>query len=140
MDGKKLSDEIRAPEISKMASIVSQKWAVREKLVAIQRDLGKKKSVIMDGRDVGTNVLPDAKFKFYLNASTDKRAKRRYDELIGKGEDVQFDQVLQDIEHRDYMDMNRELNPLRKADDAMEIDTSEMNVEDVLKVILKEVE
>ena len=140
MDGKKLSDEIRAPEISKMASIVSQKSAVREKLVAIQRDLGKKKSVIMDGRDVGTNVLPDAKFKFYLNASTDKRAKRRYDELIGKGEDVQFDQVLQDIEHRDYMDMNRELNPLRKADDAMEIDTSEMNVEDVLKVILKEVE
>ena len=123
-----------------MASIVSQKSAVREKLVAIQRDLGKKKSVIMDGRDVGTNVLPDAKFKFYLNASTDKRAKRRYDELIGKGEDVQFDQVLQDIEHRDYMDMNRELNPLRKADDAMEIDTSEMNVEDVLKVILKEVE
>ena len=94
----------------------------------------------MDGRDVGTNVLPDAKFKFYLNASTDKRAKRRYDELIGKGEDVQFDQVLQDIEHRDYMDMNRELNPLRKADDAKEIDTSEMNVEDVLKVILKEVE
>ena len=140
LDGKKLSDEIRAPEISKMASIVSQKSAVREKLVAIQRDLGKKKSVIMDGRDVGTNVLPDAKFKFYLNASTDKRAKRRYDELIGKGEDVQFDQVLQDIEHRDYMDMNRELNPLRKADDAMEIDTSEMNVEDVLKVILKEVE
>lgn len=140
MDGKKLSDEIRAPEISKMASIVSQKSAVREKLVAIQRDLGKKKSVIMDGRDVGTNVLPDAKFKFYLNASTDKRAKRRYDELIGKGEDVQFDQVLQDIEHRDYMDMNRELNPLRKADDAKEIDTSEMNVEDVLKVILKEVE
>ena len=135
-----MSDEIRAPEISKMASIVSQKSAVREKLVAIQRDLGKKKSVIMDGRDVGTNVLPDAKFKFYLNASTDKRAKRRYDELIGKGEDVQFDQVLQDIEHRDYMDMNRELNPLRKADDAMEIDTSEMNVEDVLKVILKEVE
>ena len=123
-----------------MASIVSQKSAVREKLVAIQRDLGKKKSVIMDGRDVGTNVLPDAKFKFYLNASTDKRAKRRYDELIGKGEDVQFDQVLQDIEHRDYMDMNRELNPLRKADDAKEIDTSEMNVEDVLKVILKEVE
>lgn len=140
LDGKKLSDEIRAPEISKMASIVSQKSAVREKLIAIQRDLGKKKSVIMDGRDVGTNVLPDAKFKFYLNASTDKRAKRRYDELIGKGEDVQFDQVLQDIEHRDYMDMNRELNPLRKADDAMEIDTSEMNVEDVLKVILKEVE
>jgi hypothetical protein len=108
-----------------MASKVSALAPVREKLVEIQRKMGHEKSVIMDGRDIGTNVLTDADHKFFMTASAEERAQRRYKELIEKGEDVSFEQVLSDINQRDKNDMERELNPLRKADDAIELFAAE---------------
>lgn len=135
LDGEIVSGKIRTEHISKMASDCSALPAVREKLVAIQRALGAKKSVIMDGRDIGTNVFKTAKYKFYLNAAPEERAMRRFKEQQEKGEDVTFEKVLADIKQRDYNDSNRKLNPLAKADDAIEIDTTKMTVDDVVKTI-----
>ena len=139
LDGTCVDDKIRTPDASMMASKVSALAPVREKLVMLQREMGYKKSVIMDGRDIGTNVLTDASFKFYMTASAEERAKRRHKELIEKGENVSFDEVLSDINARDKNDMERELNPLRKADDAIEIDTSNLSIEEVVDVILKNI-
>lgn len=139
LDGTCVDDKIRTPDASMMASKVSALAPVREKLVMLQREMGHKKSVIMDGRDIGTNVLTDASFKFYMTASAEERAKRRHKELIEKGENVSFDEVLSDINARDKNDMERELNPLRKADDAIEIDTSNLSIEEVVDVILKNI-
>ena len=132
-------DKIRTPEVTMMASKVSALAPVREKLVLLQREMGHKKSIIMDGRDIGTNVLTDASFKFYMTASAEERASRRYKELIEKGETVSFDDVLSDINARDKSDMERELNPLRKADDAIEIDTTGLSIKEVTDVILKNI-
>ena len=140
LDGVCVNDRIRTPEISAMASKVSALMPVRTKLVELQRQMAGKKSIIMDGRDIGTNVLTDATYKFYMTASAEERAKRRYDELIAKGEEVTFEQVLSDINQRDKNDMERELNPLRKADDAVEVDTDGLGIEEVTAVILKNID
>ena len=139
LDGCCVDDKIRTPEVTMMASKVSALAPVREKLVMLQREMGHKKSIIMDGRDIGTNVLTDASFKFYMTASAEERASRRYKELIEKGETVSFDDVLSDINARDKSDMERELNPLRKADDAIEIDTTGLSIKEVTDVILKNI-
>ena len=120
-----------------MASVCSQIPAVREKLVEIQRGMGMRKSVIMDGRDIGTNVLKDAEYKIYLTASAEERARRRFLELQAKGENQSFEEVLQDIRDRDHNDMTRELNPLRKAEDAIELDTTGLNIDQVVEEVLK---
>ena len=140
LDGKNVNKEIREPEISKVASKVSQIFEVREKLVELQRIMAKTKSVVMDGRDIGTNVLPEANCKFYMTASPQERAKRRYDELKSKGKDVSYEDVFSDIVYRDKQDMERELNPLRKAEDAVEIDTTGLNIQEVVDIILKKVQ
>ena len=140
LDGVCVNEEIRRPEMSSLASEYSAIGCVRRKLVELQREMGKRKSVIMDGRDIGTNVFPDAEFKFYLNADPEERARRRYKEQIEKGMDVTFEQVLADINQRDYNDMHRDLDPLRKADDAAEIDTTHMTIEEVVGAIVKAVQ
>ena len=140
LDGEIINDQIRTPQIAKKASECSALADVRQKLVQLPRQMGQEKSVIMDGRDIGSNVLTDAEYKFFMTASAEERAKRRYDELTEKGQDITYDQVLEDIQKRDHSDMTRELNPLRKADDALEVDTTGMSIEDVTNYILKEIE
>ena len=105
----------------------------------IQRKMGMRKSVIMDGRDIGTNVFRDAEYKIFLTASAKERAKRRFEELTAKGQKVDFDEVLRDIEKRDHDDMTRALNPLRKAEDAVEIDTTGLSIDEVIERVLKEI-
>lgn len=136
LDGEDVSGKIRTPEMSKMASDCSALGAVRVKLVELQRGMAKSKSVIMDGRDIGTNVLTDAKYKIYLTATVEERATRRYKELIEKGENVTYEDVLEDMKKRDHNDSTRALNPLRKADDAIEIDSTEMKFQEVVDKIL----
>ena len=137
LDEEVVNDQIRTPEMSMMASVCSQIPAVREKLVEIQRGMGMRKSVSMDGRDIGTNVLKDAEYKIYLTASAEERARRRFLELQAKGENQSFEEVLQDIRDRDHNDMTRELNPLRKAEDAIELDTTGLNIDQVVEEVLK---
>ncbi|NLY82623.1 MAG: (d)CMP kinase [Clostridiales bacterium] len=135
LDGIDVSDQIRTSEMSMMASNCSKKKLVREKLVSIQREMGMRKSVVMDGRDIGTNVLKDAEIKIFLTAGAEIRAKRRYDELLGKGERPDYDRVLKEIVERDYQDSNRKLNPLEKAADAILLDTSSMSIKEVADCI-----
>lgn len=132
LDGEIVNDFIRTPEISKQASACSAIGIVRKKLVDLQQKMGEAKSVIMDGRDIGTVVFPDAEYKFFITASAEERARRRYEELIAKGQDVEYDQVLIDINTRDHNDSTREITPLRKADDAVEVDTTAMNIDEVV--------
>lgn len=140
LDGQLINDKIRTEEISKMASRCSSRPEVREKLVQLQRSMGQRKSIVMDGRDIGNNVLPDAEYKFFMTASAEERAQRRYDELIEKGETAEYEQVLEDIKKRDHSDMTRELNPLRKAEDTVEVDTTGMSIEEVIAYIRKEIQ
>ncbi len=139
LDGDIIDSYIRTPEISKMASNCSAIGIVREKLVDLQRKMGNSKSVIMDGRDIGTNVFPDADYKFFITASSEERARRRYNEMIEKGQSVSYDRILEDIKNRDHNDSTRELNPLKKADDAVEIDTTEMSINEVVNYIYREI-
>ncbi|MDY2960096.1 MAG: (d)CMP kinase [Hornefia sp.] len=136
LDGKDVSGRIRTPEMSQIASVYSALPPVREKLLSVQRDIGHRKSVVMDGRDIGTNVFKDAQHKFFLTATAEERANRRFLELKAKGEDVEYKSILEDIEARDYKDINRKLNPLRKAEDAIEVDSTNMTIEEVVKFIL----
>lgn len=138
LDGQVINDLIRTPEISKQASSCSAVGIVREKLVDLQQKMGRAKSVVMDGRDIGTVVFPDAEYKFFITASPEERAKRRYNELIEKGQKVNYDQVLADITDRDHNDSTREITPLRKAEDAIEVDTTNMTIEEVIEYICKE--
>lgn len=131
-----VSNDIRKDEISLGASCVSKFSAVREALVSQQREMAKSGGVILDGRDIGTVVLPDASLKVYQIASVETRAKRRYLENKERGLDVDYDKIVREIEQRDYQDMNREVSPLKKADDAIEIDTSNMNIEEVVNEIM----
>ena len=140
LDGQVVNDLIRTPEVSMLASQCSQIPEVREKLVEIQRGMGARKSVIMDGRDIGTNVLKDAEYKIYLTASAEERANRRFKELQEKGEDQSYEEVLADIKARDHNDMTRELNPLRKADDAIEVDSTSMTIDEVVDAIIGYIE
>lgn len=129
LDGEDVSGKIRQPEISKAASTVSQLAACRSRLTELQRQIASSKSIVMDGRDIGTNVLPNADYKFYVTASPEKRAERRLAELKEKGSEFTFKEVLKDINDRDSKDMNRALNPLKKADDATEIITDDLDIE-----------
>ena len=133
LNGENVNGLIRTPEAGVMASAVSVHKKVREKMVALQQELAKTTSVVMDGRDIGTVVLPDAEVKIYLTASSDVRAKRRYDELVAKGMDCDLDQLKKEIEERDYRDMHREVTPLKQADDAVLLDTSELTIEEVIE-------
>ncbi len=139
LDGEIINNKIRTHEISKMASDCSALPQVREKLVALQKKMGETKNVIMDGRDIGTNVLIDAEFKFFMTASPEERGKRRYMELNEKGDKVSLEQVLKDIKERDHNDSTRELNPLKKAEDAIELDTTGMTIDEVINKVLKEI-
>ena len=140
LDDVVVNDLIRTPEMSMAASACSALGMVRAKLVELQRKMGQKKSVIMDGRDICEVVLPDAEYKYYLTATAEERARRRTAELIEKGQQVNFEQVLADIQQRDYNDMNRAITPLRKADDAVEIDSTDMSIEEVVEFICAPVE
>lgn len=135
LDGEIVNDAIRTPEMSMAASACSALAVVRKKLVELQRKMGETKSVIMDGRDICEVVLPDAEYKYYLTASAEIRAKRRTAELLEKGQDVSYEQVLADIKQRDYNDMNRDVTPLRKAADAVEIDSTSQTIDEVVAKI-----
>lgn len=128
--------DIRTMEISKQVSAISAIGQVREKLVKIQQDLGAQGGVIMDGRDIGTVVFPNAELKLFMVAENDIRAERRYKELVAKGESVNLEDVKKSISRRDYLDMNRDISPLRKAEDAVEIDNSELSEEEQMELAL----
>lgn len=136
LNNKDVEGEIRSSQVSKMAATVSALLPVREKLVTMQKQIASKRSILMDGRDIGTNVLKDAELKIFLTASAEERAKRRYNEMLSKGENADFDSIFEDIKKRDYSDENRKLNPLRKAEDAILLDTSEMNINEVIEFIV----
>lgn len=135
LNGENITDMLRTEEVGNMASKTSAIPAVREKLLELQRTLAAEKDVIMDGRDIGTNILPNADVKIYLTASVETRAKRRYDELTEKGENCDFEEIARDIRERDARDMNREIAPLKKADDAVLVDSSDMTIEEVANTI-----
>ena len=132
LDEQMIHAKKKKKETGNMASRTSKYKEVRSKLVELQRQLAKTSDVVMDGRDIGTTVLPDAFVKIYLTASSDARAKRRYDELTAKGEQCDINDIKEDIEKRDYQDMHREISPLKQADDAILLDTSNMNIEQVV--------
>jgi len=137
LDGEDVSEDIRADDISSLASAISAIPAVRYKMVELQRKMGEKGSVILDGRDIGTFVFPDAEVKFFLTASPEIRAKRRWLELQQKGIDKNFSEVLADLVKRDNNDSQRALAPLKKAEDAIEIDTSNMTIEEQTETLYK---
>ncbi|GFP75885.1 (d)CMP kinase [Clostridium fungisolvens] len=130
-----INDQLTVPNISKNVSAYASIKEVRTRLVKLQRDMSKKYDVIMDGRDIGTVVLKDASFKFFLTASPEERATRRYEELKAKGLEVDYSSILKDIIQRDYLDSNREVDPLTKADDALEVDTTGINIDQVVNKI-----
>ncbi len=136
LNGKDVSTDIRREEIGQRASQVAENKAVREKLVDAQQKFSLSNSIVMDGRDIGTHVLPNATLKFYVDASSEVRAERRCSELLAKGEDANYDQVLKEIIIRDDRDKNREIAPLTQAEDAILIDTSNMTLEEVLEKTL----
>lgn len=140
LDGVLVNDLIRTPEVSMLASKCSVLPSVRRKLVEIQRGMSKRKSVIMDGRDIGTNVLKDAEYKIFLTASVEERARRRCDQLAEMGQSeaaADYEGVLADIRQRDHNDMTREINPLKKAEDAIELDTTNMSPEEVVAAVME---
>ncbi len=136
LNGENVSGLIRSEEVGAMASATSVHLSVREKLVELQKGLAARENVIMDGRDIGTCVLPDADLKIYLTASSRVRAERRYLELKGKGQDCSLEEIETDIIKRDHQDMNREHSPLKQAEDAVLLDSSEMSAREVIERIL----
>ena len=135
MNGMDVTDEIRTQDISQKASLVSAHAVVREMLLDMQRDMAKKHNVIMDGRDIGTVVLPKATVKIFLTADPEIRAKRRYDELIAKGQKANLPEILQQIQQRDYQDTHRPIAPLKMAKDSIKVDTSSLDIEGVIATI-----
>lgn len=140
LNGENVSGVIRNEEVGKMASSTSVYPVVRTKLVELQQELAKTTDVIMDGRDIGTVVLPNADVKIYMTASSAVRAKRRFDELVAKGVECDLDEIEKDIIERDYRDMNRETSPLKKADDAYELDTSDLDIDGVVNAMKEIIE
>ena len=134
-----VSKQIRVNEISMLTSSISAHPKVRERLVELQQQIARDKGFIMDGRDIGTVVLPDAELKVYMVASVKARAGRRYKEYLEKHVEADYDEIYRDIEQRDYQDMNRKSSPLRKAEDAIEIDTSNMTIDEVVKEIRRNI-
>jgi cytidylate kinase len=143
MDGKDVSHDVRKTEISNNVSLVSSYLSVRQALVSIQQQIAENHNIVMDGRDIGTNVLPQATYKFFLTASIEERAKRRHEDNIQRGIESNIKQLLEEITRRDYLDTTREHSPLRPASDARIIDTSHMSIDDVVHLItttIREVE
>lgn len=140
LSGRDVSEEIRRPEVSMSASAISALGCVREKMVEMQRRIAQEQSCILDGRDIGTAVLPDAPFKFFVTASAEVRARRRCEELKAKGFSVDYAQVLKEIEERDKNDSTRRFSPLRRAEDAVYVDTSDMSIGEVVAEIKKEIQ
>lgn len=128
LNGVNVEDKIRSMEVSSRVSPVAALDFVREAMVTQQQEMGKAKGIVMDGRDIGTTVFPDAELKIFVTASPEIRAQRRYDELKAKGEEASFDKILENVKQRDYIDQNREVSPLRKADDALLLDNSRMSI------------
>lgn len=135
LNGENVTGMLRTEEVGNMASKTSAIPEVREKLLELQRSLAREKDVIMDGRDIGTNILPNADVKIYLTASVETRARRRYDELKEKGTDCSLDEIARDIRERDERDMTREIAPLKKAEDAIIVDSSDMTIQQVVDEI-----
>lgn len=135
LNGEDVSEAIRTEQVSHAASTTSKFMKVRERLVKMQRDLSEEYDVVMDGRDIGTQVLPNADLKIYLTASVKVRAERRYKEYLEKGQECNLDEIMADIAARDHADMTREISPLCKADDAIEVDTSDMDIDEVVETI-----
>ncbi|MGX7201860.1 cytidylate kinase [Enterococcus plantarum] len=135
IDGNEVTEEIRQPNVTNAVSIVAKHASVREKMVELQQTIGRLGGVVMDGRDIGTAVLPDAEVKIFLVASVEERAERRYKENQEKGIKTDFTTLKKEIEHRDYLDSTREVSPLKQAKDAVKIDTTGMNIEEVVKAI-----
>ncbi len=135
LNGHDVSEEIRRPEISMAASNVSAMGVVREFLFSLQKDLAAKNNVVMDGRDIGTVVLPNADVKIFLTASPEERARRRYDELCAKGTDESYEKVLKEVKERDYNDSHREIAPLKQAEDAILVDTTENTLEESIELL-----
>ena len=135
LNGEDVSGQIRTEEVGNMASKSSALPCVREKLLELQQKLARENDVVMDGRDIGTNILPDAQLKIYLTASVDTRANRRYKELLEKGTDCDLEEIKKDIEPRDYQDMHREIAPLRQAADAVYLDSSDLTIDQVVEKI-----
>ena len=135
MNGMDVTADIRTQDISQKASLVSAHAIVRDMLLDMQRDVAKQYNVIMDGRDIGTVVLPDANVKIFLTASAEVRAKRRTDELIAKGQKANYEKILQEIQQRDYQDTHRPIAPMKMARDSVKVDTSELNIEQVVETI-----
>ena len=130
VNGERVEDKIRSIEVSNMVSHVSSIAQVREKLVAMQQEMGRARGVVMDGRDIGTVVFPDAELKIFMTADAQVRAERRYAELTAKGDDVTMEEILENVISRDKADMTREISPLRQAEDAVVLDNSHMSVEE----------
>ena len=137
LNGEDVSGFIRTPEVSMAASRASAIPEVRAFLLSLQRDMAKEYDVIMDGRDIGTVVLPDAKIKIYLTASAEARADRRFKELTEKGQVVEYENILKEIKERDYQDMNREIAPLKQAEDAVLVDTTELTLQESIDYMIK---
>jgi cytidylate kinase len=132
-DGEDITSAIRSPEISRLASYISKQKGVREALVQMQREMGKEGGVILEGRDIGTVVFPDADVKFYLDAKSDERVRRRYNEMVERGVKVDFKETQEELIQRDHNDMHRIHSPLKKANDALFIDSTHRSVEEVVE-------
>ena len=137
LNGEDVSEEIRKEHIGHMASVVGAVPAVRAHLLALQRQIAKENDIIMDGRDIGTCILPNADVKIFLTAPPEERARRRHIELVAKGEEKTYDEVLADIKERDYRDTHRDIAPLKKADDAVYLDTSNMTIEEAAAKVVE---
>ena len=136
-EGEDITEAIRTPEISRLASTISRQKGVREALVQMQREMGKEGGVILEGRDIGTVVFPDADVKFFLDAESDERAKRRYHEMVEKGVGVDYKETQEELVQRDHHDMHRIHSPLKKADDALLIDSTHRSVEEVVEEMVR---
>ena len=137
LDNQDVTDQISTEEIGSFASLISQHKCIREKCVEIQRQIASKQSMVVDGRDIGSVVLPNAKYKFYLDANLDERAKRRYKDLVIKNPKITFNEVREDLKERDYNDIHRKLSPLLLCDDAVKIDSSLLTIEQVVDEFIR---
>lgn len=136
LNGLNVEKEIRTMGVSRYVSNIATIKEVRKKLVSLQKAMGREKGIVMDGRDIGTVVFPNAELKLFMTASPEKRAARRYKELLDKGEDVTYEDVLKNVQHRDYVDSHREISPLKKAEDAITFDNSDMGLEEQFDRVL----
>ena len=138
LNGVNVEHEIRSLDVSRMVSQVATLSFVREDMIAQQREMGKQKGIVMDGRDIGTTVFPDAEMKVFVTASAEVRAKRRYDELTARGDNADFDEILENVQTRDHIDQTREISPLKKADDALLLDNSELTREEQMNWLIEQ--